>query len=81
MFTKWPAKLRRTLLFLLSFILLLWAGEAVFPSNSHMNFDIQSHSLNIQLDPSTHIIKAEDQMEILLKEGFTVRYREAGCLC
>jgi aminopeptidase N len=29
---------------------------------------IQSHSLKIQLDPSTHVIKAEDQIEISLKE-------------
>jgi len=34
-----------------------------------MNFHIQSHSLKIQLDPSTHNIKAEDQVEISLKEG------------
>jgi hypothetical protein len=61
--------LRKILFFLLSFILLLWAGNEVFPSNPRMNFDIQSHSLKIQLDPSTHLIKAEDQMEISLKEG------------
>jgi len=55
------------ILFLLFLNPILWAGNEVFPANSHMNFDIQSHSLNIQLDPSTHIIKAEDQMEISFK--------------
>jgi len=61
--------LRKIFFFLLSSILVLWAGNEIFPSNSHMNFAIQSHSLKIQLDPSTHVIKAEDQMEISLKEG------------
>ena len=61
--------IKKTILFLLFLSPILWAGNEVFPSNPHMNFDIQSHSLKIQLDPSTHIIKAEDQMEISLKEG------------
>lgn len=61
--------IKKTILFLLFLSPILWAGNEVFPSNPHMNFDIQSHSLNIQLDPSTHIIKAEDQMEISLIEG------------
>jgi len=60
--------IKKTILFLLFLSPILWAGNEVFPSNPHMNFDIQSHSLKIQLDPSTHIIKAEDQMEILLME-------------
>jgi aminopeptidase N len=60
---------RKIFFFLLSSILVLWAGNEVFPSNPHMNFDIQSHSLKIQLDPLTHVIKAEDQMEISFKEG------------
>ena len=61
--------LRKIFFFLLFSTVLLWAGNEVFPSNPHMNFDIQSHSLKIQLDPSTHVIKAEDQLEISLKEG------------
>jgi len=60
---------KKTILFLLFLSPILWAGDEVFPSNPHMNFDIQSHSLKIQLDPLTHVIKAEDQMEILFKEG------------
>src|SRR4030043_1051405 len=61
--------IKKTILFLLFLSPILWAGNEVFPSNPHMNFDIQSHSLKIQLDPSAHIIKAEDQMEISLKGG------------
>jgi len=61
--------IRKAILFLLFLSPILWAGNEVFPSNPHMNIDIQSHSLKIQLDPSTHIIKAEDQMEISLKGG------------
>ena len=60
---------KKTILFLLFLSPILWAGNEVFPSNPHMNFDIQSHSLKIQLDPLTHVIKAEDQMEISFKEG------------
>src|SRR4030042_1056537 len=60
---------KKTILCLLFLSPILWAGDEVFPSNPHMNFDIQSHSLKIQLDPLTHVIKAEDQMEILFKEG------------
>ena len=60
---------KTTILILLFLTLILWVGDKALPSSPHFNFDIQSHSLKIQLDPSTHIIKAEDQMEISLKGG------------
>ena len=39
--------IKKTILFLLFLSPIRWAGYEVFPSNPHMNFDIQSHHLNI----------------------------------
>jgi hypothetical protein len=61
--------IKKTILFLLFLSPILWAGDEALPSSTHFNFDIQSHSLKIQIDPPNHILKAEDQIEILLKEG------------
>ena len=59
----------KKIVLLLSFLVpIAYGGEKAFPSPSHFNFEIQSHALKIQLDPSAHIIKAEDQIKILLKE-------------
>lgn len=48
------------------FIILLvpYGGEASAPN---FLFDIQSHSLAVQIDPSKHLIKAQDRMEIRLR--------------
>jgi hypothetical protein len=61
--------IKKTTLFLLFLSPILWAGSEVLPSSNHFNFDIQSHSLKIQIDPPNHILKAEDQIEISLEEG------------
>ncbi len=49
----------------------LWAGSDAFPSNSSMNFGIQSHSLKIQIEPHNHLLQAEDEIEILLHQDRT----------
>ncbi len=48
---------------------LLWArGEAVaFPP--HFDFTIQSHRLIVHIDPSKHLLKAEDRLEIQTRWG------------
>jgi hypothetical protein len=60
--------LRRIVFFLSFSIALLWADNQAFPSPSYYSFDIQSHSLKIQIVPPKHLLKAEDQIEILLKD-------------
>jgi hypothetical protein len=59
--------IKKTILFLLFLSPILWARNEVFPSSPHFNFDIQSHHLNIRIDPSHHFIKAEDRIEIQVK--------------
>jgi hypothetical protein len=60
---------RKCFFFLLFSTLLFWAGKGAFSSSAQFNFNIQSHSLKIQIDPPSHILKAEDQIEISLKGG------------
>jgi hypothetical protein len=45
----------------------LWVAGNSFPSSPGFNYDIQSHRLNIQIDPSRHFIKAEDRIGILVR--------------
>ena len=45
----------------------LWFSEKAFPSPPNFSFDIQSHHLNVQVDPSRNFIKAEDRLKIRIK--------------
>ncbi|MGQ9645784.1 MAG: hypothetical protein ACUVWO_04505 [Thermodesulfobacteriota bacterium] len=63
--------LKKTIRLLVFLSPILWAGNDVIPSSSHFNFEIQSHFLKIQIDPPNRLLKAEDQIEILLREGET----------
>jgi aminopeptidase N len=60
--------LRKTILLLFSLATILWGAEEAFASSPHFDFDIQSHHLTIQIDPSRHFLKAEDRLEINIKE-------------
>jgi len=52
------------LCFLVTFF---WYATPAFPSPPNFQFDIQSHRLSIQIDPSQHLIKAEDRLIIQIK--------------
>jgi len=58
----------KVVLYLSFLILILWIGKVAHSSLPHFDFDIQSHFLRIQIDPSRHRIKGEDRIEILFKE-------------
>ncbi len=61
--------LKKGILLLLSLITILWTVGEVFALSPHFDFNIQSHHLIIQIDPSQHLLKAEDRLEINIKWG------------
>ena len=61
--------LRNVIFLLVSLAVLPCAVEELFASSPHFDFNIQSHHLIIQMDPSRHLLKAEDRLEIDVKRG------------
>ncbi|HMK77404.1 MAG TPA: M20/M25/M40 family metallo-hydrolase [Thermodesulfobacteriota bacterium] len=61
--------LKNTILFLICLAIIPCAVEEPFASSPHFDFNIQSHQLTIQVDPSRHLLKAEDRLEIDMKRG------------
>lgn len=61
---------RPKIIFCLLFLLLslLWGAGKTFSSARDFSFDIQSHHLKVQIEPSTHFIMAEDRLEIRLQD-------------
>ena len=59
----------KNLLILFSLVTILWTFEEAFASPPNFDFNIQSHHLIIQIDPSQHLLKAEDRLEINIKWG------------
>jgi hypothetical protein len=62
-------QLKKIIPFLFLLISIPGVAHGTSPSAPNFNFDIQSHHLNIQIDPSRHFIKGEDRMGILIKGG------------
>jgi hypothetical protein len=60
---------KKAILLLLSLVTIVWAFEKAFASPPNFDFNIQSHHLIIQIDPSQHLLKAEDRLEINIKWG------------
>jgi aminopeptidase N len=59
----------RTAVFLFFLAALLWPqGEAV-ASPPHFDFNIESHRLILHIDPSKHLLKAEDRLEVQTRWG------------
>ncbi len=46
-------------------LIVLWTPEKVPASGPHFDFNIQSHRLIVEIDPSRHLLKAEDRLEIV----------------
>jgi aminopeptidase N len=61
--------LKKTILLLFFLATLLWVVGEAFALSPHFDFNIQSHHLIIQIDPSRHFLKAEDRLEINIKWG------------
>ena len=61
--------LRKKVFLLFSLITILWAFGEAFASSPNFDFNIQSHQLMIQIDPSQHLLKAEDRLEINIRWG------------
>ncbi len=59
----------KTVLILFFLVAILWVAEEAFASSPHFEFNIQSHHLIIHIDPSQHLLKAEDRLEINIKRG------------
>ena len=59
--------LGESLLILCFLVTFFWYAIPAFPSPPNFQFDIQSHRLSIQIDPSQHLIKAEDRLKIQIK--------------
>ena len=60
---------RNTILVLIFLAVLPCAAEESFASSPHFDFNIQSHHLIVQVDPSRHLLKVEDRLEIDMKRG------------
>jgi len=60
---------KKAILLLLYLVTIVWAFEKAFASPPNFDFNIQSHHLIIQIDPSQHLLKAEDRLEINIKWG------------
>ena len=60
---------KKPVLFLFLLAALLWAAGRVFAASPYFDFNIQSHHLIIHIDPSQHLLKAEDRLEINMKRG------------
>jgi len=56
--------LGKVILFSLPLVILLCASEKVFASAPHFDFSIQFHHLIAEIDPSRHLLKVEDRLEI-----------------
>jgi hypothetical protein len=61
--------LKKTILLLFFLMAVLWGMEKAFALSPNFDFNIQSHHLLVQIDPSQHFLKAEDQLEINIKWG------------
>jgi hypothetical protein len=61
--------LKNTIFLLISLAIIPCAPEEPFASPPHFDFSIQSHHLTVQIDPSRHLLKAEDRLEINMKGG------------
>jgi aminopeptidase N len=59
----------KKVLLLFSLVTILWAFEEAVAVPPNFDFDIQSHQLIIQIDPSQHLLKGEDRLEINIKWG------------
>jgi len=60
-------RLKKIYSILFFLITLPWCSEEAFPSSPNFSFDIQSHRLNVQIDPSRNYIKAEDRLKIRIR--------------
>ncbi len=60
---------KKPVLFLFFLAALLWTAGRAFAASPYFDFSIQSHHLIIHLDPSQHLLKAEDRLEINMKRG------------
>jgi hypothetical protein len=60
-------QLKKIIPFLFLLIPIPGVAHGTSPSAPNFNFDIQSHHLNIQIDPSRHFIRAEDRIGILVR--------------
>jgi len=56
--------LGKVILFSLPLVILIWTSENVFASAPHFDFNIQSHHLIVEIDPSRHLLRVEDRLEI-----------------
>ena len=65
--------LKNTIFLLISLAIIPCAPVEPFASPPHFDFSIQSHHLTVQIDPSRHLLTAEDRLEITMKrEGFKI---------
>jgi len=59
----------KKVLLLISAVTIHWAAGEAFASSPYFDFNIRSHHLFIHIDPSQHLLKAEDRLEINAKRG------------
>jgi aminopeptidase N len=61
--------LRKKVFLLFSMAAFLWGTGEASASSPHFDYNIQSHHLIVQIDPSRHLLKARDRLEINVKGG------------
>jgi aminopeptidase N len=67
---------KRMVLLLFFLAAVVWPTGRSFGSPAYFDYSIQSHQLTIHLDPSQHLLKAEDRLQINPKHGrlYTVSF-------
>ena len=61
--------LKNIVLFPFFLAAIVWPPGGAFALSPFFDFSIQSHRLSVHIDPSQHLIKAEDRLEISVKRG------------
>ena len=60
---------KKTVLILFFLTAILWVAGSASAAPPYFDFNIQSHQLILHIDPSQHLLKAEDRLEINAKRG------------
>lgn len=60
---------KKTVLILFFLTAILWVAGSASAAPPYFDFNIQSHQLIVHIDPSQHLLKAEDRLEINAKRG------------
>ncbi len=64
-------RLKKIVLFSFFLAAIVWPAKGAFALSPFFDFNIHSHHLSVHVDPSQHLLKAEDRLDISVKWGRT----------